>query len=44
MPSLGISKNLQPNETYKFAFTPKEVGKIAFTCSMGMYSGVIEVI
>ncbi len=44
IPSLGISKNLQPNETYKVTFTPKEVGKIAFTCSMGMYSGVIEVI
>jgi sulfite exporter TauE/SafE len=44
IPSLGISKNLQPNETYKISFTPKEVGKIAFTCSMGMYSGVIEVI
>jgi sulfite exporter TauE/SafE len=44
IPSLGISKNLQPNETYKISFTPKEIGKIAFTCSMGMYSGVIEVI
>ncbi len=44
IPSLGIGKNLQANETYKVTFTPKEVGKIAFTCSMGMYSGVIEVI
>lgn len=44
IPSLGISKNLQPNEIYKVTFTPKEVGKIAFTCSMGMYSGIIEVI
>lgn len=44
IPSLGISKNLQPNETYTFSFTPKEAGRIAFTCSMGMYSGVIEVI
>lgn len=44
IPSLGISKNLQPNETYNFTFTPKKVGKINFSCSMGMYSGVIEVI
>ena len=44
IPTLGISKNLQPNESYTFSFTPKEAGKIAFTCSMGMYSGVIEVI
>lgn len=44
IPSLGISKNLQPNEIYKVTFTPKEAGKIAFTCSMGMYSGIIEVI
>lgn len=44
IPSLGISKNLQPNESYAFSFTPKKAGKIAFTCSMGMYSGVIEVI
>lgn len=44
IPSLGINKDLQPNETYKISFTPKEVGKIAFTCSMGMYNGVIEVL
>ncbi len=44
IPALGISKNLQPNETYTVSFTPKRVGKIAFTCSMGMYSGVIEVL
>ncbi|MBI2195954.1 MAG: sulfite exporter TauE/SafE family protein [Candidatus Levybacteria bacterium] len=44
IPSLGISKNLQPNESYSLSFTPKQVGKIAFTCSMGMYGGTIEVI
>ncbi len=44
IPSLGISKNLQPNETYKISFTPANVGKIPFSCSMGMYRGVIEVI
>lgn len=44
IPSLGISKNLQPNETYVIRFTPRELGSIIFTCSMGMYRGVIEVI
>lgn len=44
IPSLGISKNLQPNETQTIMFTPQDKGRIAFSCSMGMYSGVIEVI
>lgn len=44
IPSLGISKNLQANETQTLSFTPTQLGQIAFTCSMGMYNGVIEVI
>ena len=44
IPSLGISKDLQPNDTQTIIFTPTQIGKIPFTCSMGMYSGVIEVI
>jgi len=44
IPSLGISKNLQPNETQIITFTPTQVGQIPFSCSMGMYGGVIEVI
>jgi len=44
IPSLGISKNLQPNETQTLTFTPNQTGKIPFTCSMGMYRGTIEVI
>ncbi|MEX2012841.1 MAG: sulfite exporter TauE/SafE family protein [Candidatus Levyibacteriota bacterium] len=44
IPSLGISRNLQPNETDSVEFTPQSAGKIAFTCSMGMYNGVIEVL
>lgn len=44
IPSLGISKNLKPNEEYVFSFTPQNGGRITFTCSMGMYTGVIEVI
>lgn len=44
IPALGISRNLQPNETYSFSFTPTQTGRITFTCSMGMYRGVIEVL
>ncbi len=44
IPSLGISKNLAPNDTQLLTFTPTKVGKIPFTCSMGMYRGIIEVI
>lgn len=44
IPSLKIGKNVQPNTTEVLNFTPMEKGKIAFTCSMGMYTGTIEVI
>lgn len=44
IPALGVSKNLQANETYTITFTPEKEGKMIFTCSMGMYRGVIEVI
>lgn len=45
IPSLGISKNLTPSFTdSSIKFTPQAPGSIAFTCSMGMYRGVIEVI
>lgn len=44
IPSLGISRNLQPNETQTITFTPTQIGQIPFSCSMGMYRGVIEVI
>ena len=44
IPSLGIARNVGPNGNETIEFTPREAGKIAFTCSMGMYSGVIEVI
>lgn len=44
IPSLGISKQLIPSSTDSIEFIPQDKGKIAFTCSMGMYSGVIEVI
>jgi sulfite exporter TauE/SafE len=44
IPSLRIVKNLQANETQIVTFTPTEVGTIPFSCSMGMYTGIIEVI
>lgn len=44
IPSLKIAKNILPNTTETVQFTPQKKGKIAFTCSMGMYTGVIEVI
>ncbi|MDO8619275.1 MAG: sulfite exporter TauE/SafE family protein [Candidatus Daviesbacteria bacterium] len=44
IPSLGISKNLQPNDTQLISFVPTQTGRLQFNCSMGMYRGVIEVI
>lgn len=44
IPSLGIAKNLAPNDTQLISFTPTKIGQIPFTCSMGMYRGVFEVI
>lgn len=44
IPSLGIAKNLAPNEVAVIEFTPSNLGTIPFSCAMGMYQGVIEVI
>ncbi len=44
IPSLGIVKTLLPNDTGTVSFTPTQPGKITFSCSMGLYRGVIEVI
>ncbi|MDP2638132.1 MAG: sulfite exporter TauE/SafE family protein [Candidatus Levybacteria bacterium] len=44
IPSLGIVRNLGPNEVQVITFTPERTGRIPFSCSMGMYAGVIEVI
>lgn len=44
IPSLKIAKNLKANESQTITFTPEKPGKIPFSCSMGMYRGVIEVI
>lgn len=44
IPSLRIARNLRANETQTLTFTPQQTGTIPFSCSMGMYRGVIEVI
>lgn len=44
IPSLGIQRNLSANESQTITFTPQKQERIVFSCSMGMYSGVIEVI
>ena len=44
IPSLNVSRNLQANETQMITFVPERTGKIPFSCSMGMYTGIIEVI
>jgi sulfite exporter TauE/SafE/copper chaperone CopZ len=42
VPKLGIQKNLTLGENI-IEFTPQEVGKLPFSCSMGMYTGVFNV-
>lgn len=44
IPSLGIAVNLLPNDTKTVDLPAQSAGQIAFTCSMGMYKGVINVI
>ena len=40
----GIRAQLTANDKQTFKFTPQEKGKFTFSCSMGMYSGMMEVI
>lgn len=42
IPKAGIRKTLKPGENV-FEFTPDKSGNIPFSCSMGMYTGVIHV-
>jgi len=42
--AFNIRLQLGPTDSETVYFTPTEVGKFPFTCSMGMYSGVLEVI
>ena len=40
----GINTFLESTDSQTFTFTPKKPGKYTFTCSMGMYTGTMEVI
>lgn len=40
----GIRTMLKPTDRQTFSFTPTKPGKFIYSCSMGMYSGVMEVI
>lgn len=40
----GINTFLDATDTQTFTFTPTKPGRYTFTCSMGMYTGVLEVI
>ncbi len=40
---IGVRKNLTLGENV-IEFTPKEIGQISFSCSMGMYRGVFNVV
>ena len=45
IPKLNVQRLIRPGEQSSIDFTaPSTPGKIAFTCSMGMYSGTIDVI
>lgn len=42
--AFGINAYVKPNTNQIFTFTPTAKGQYTFSCSMGMYSGVMEVI
>lgn len=42
-PAFDIRYFFKPSETKIFTFTPIKTGKYTFACSMGMYTGVMEV-
>lgn len=44
LPEFGIDTFLDATDTETYTFTPQKKGRYTFTCSMGMYTGVLEVI
>ncbi len=42
--AFGIKLQLGPTDSQSVAFTPTQTGKYQFTCSMGMYKGILEVV
>lgn len=43
-PAFGIKKMLRATDRQTFTFVPTQPGKYTFSCSMGMYTGVMEVL
>lgn len=43
-PEFNIRANLQPSDSQTFTFTPTKKGRFTFSCTMGMYTGTLEVI
>lgn len=44
IPSLNIVKNMPATGTETVKFTPKKVGRLVYSCSMGMYTGYFDVV
>ena len=44
IPELNISRQLDNHKPTVVEFTPKTAGKLTYTCSMGMFTGTIQVI
>jgi sulfite exporter TauE/SafE/plastocyanin len=44
LPEFEIQAQLDPTDSQTFTFTPTKPGQYTYTCSMGMYSGVLEVV
>lgn len=44
IPQLDIQVSLQPTSSRVVQFTPTQPGRITYTCGMGMYSGIMDVI
>ncbi|MBI3963802.1 MAG: sulfite exporter TauE/SafE family protein [Candidatus Kerfeldbacteria bacterium] len=42
--AFGIFTTMQPTDRKVFTFTPQQKGTYTFSCSMGMYTGTMEVI
>ena len=40
----GVAVFLKPNTSQTFEFTPLKKGRFVYSCSMGMYSGILEVL
>lgn len=44
IPSLGINRSLPPTGNTQVTFTPTRRGPLVFSCGMGMFTGIIDVI